>query len=208
MGVHGFRRTRAGRVTARMDVEERTALRGLLGELVVLVEPFDDPAQDPLAALVGIDDTAVAPDDPALARLLPNGYAEDADATEFRRYTERSLREGKVANARSMLATLERSGGKLVLSDQEALAWLTGLNDLRLVLGTRLAIDEDPDAIEARLAELSRVVLRWDGGGGESADRAEAAMAELGAYQAYDWLTYLQETLVHAVQGRGAPDDD
>lgn len=207
MADHGFRRTHAGRITARMDAESRVALRGMLTQLVELVEPEEPAAEDPLARLVGIDETAVVPDDPALARLLPSAYEEEADAAEFRRFTERSLREGKVANARSMLASLDRSGAKLVLSDQETQAWLAGLNDLRLVLGTRLDIGEDPDAIEARIDELSRVVLTWDGADG-TAERAQGAMAELGAYQAYDWLTYLQETLIRALQGQRTDDID
>lgn len=200
MTAQGFRRTRAGRVTVRMEDGERRVLAGMLDQLVGLVEPDIPADEDPLARMVGIDESAVVPDDPALARLLPSAYEQDAAAAEFRRFTERSLREGKVANARSMLASLERSGAKLVLSDQEALAWLTGLGDLRLVLGTRLGIDDDQDAIEARIEELSGVVLRWDDTGTESTARATAAMAELGAYQAYDWLTFLQETLVHALR--------
>ena len=70
-----------------------------------LLEPEGPDAHaqlDPLAAMVGIGTATEAPDDPALARLLPDAYGEDADASaEFRRYTELSLREKKQAQARA-----------------------------------------------------------------------------------------------------------
>ena len=49
---------------------------------------------------IGIDPFAVTPDDPALHRLFPDAYADDEDASaEFRRFTERSLRDGKLGRA-------------------------------------------------------------------------------------------------------------
>ena len=52
-----------------------------------------------------MDGPVTRPDDPVLERLLPDGYSEDEEGAEdanadFRRYTERGLRDGKVANAR------------------------------------------------------------------------------------------------------------
>ena len=54
-----------------------------------------------------IDPDAERPDDPALARLLPDAYADDDEASaEFRRFTERTLRETKMRAPLSASAPL------------------------------------------------------------------------------------------------------
>ncbi|MFN8156167.1 MAG: DUF2017 domain-containing protein [Candidatus Nanopelagicales bacterium] len=181
MASYGFRRTLKGRLVLRTDEVERTILTDVVTQLVELVEPEHDPAEDPLARLVGIDPEAERPDDPALARLFPDAYADDDEASsEFRRFTERSLREGKVANARTVLDSIARSGDKITLSEPEAQAWLGTLNDLRLALGSRLGIEEDNHHLFAALPD----------------DHPAAAV-----YSLYDWLSYLQETLVRSLMG-------
>jgi hypothetical protein len=183
VAVHGFRRSLGGRIVLRADVVERGILTDLVGQLVEFVAPEDEPDADPLARLVGIDPDAERPDDPALARLFPDAYADDDEAAgEFRRFTERSLREAKLANAAVVLDALDRAGDKdkVTLSDDEARAWLGTLNDLRLTLGSRLGIDEDSHELVASLAE------------------DDPAFA---VFHVYDWLTFLQETLVQALTG-------
>ena len=137
-----------------------------------------DPLDD-LARLLGQPGPATPPDDPVLARLLPDAYADDAEAAgDFRRFTEQELRNGKAAAARTVLATLPEGGGRVRLSEEEAQVWLRALNDVRLALGVRLSITED---FEARAADL------------DPADPRSAYM------WIYDWLTFLQETLVRAL---------
>ena len=202
MAVHGFRRTATGRIVVRLDDGERRLLQSLVTQLIAAVAPEQEPADaDPLARLVGIEADAAPPTDPALARLFPDGYGEQDPeaAAEFRRFTERSLREGKVESARTMLASLASSGTKVVLATAQAQAWLGALNDLRLMLGTRLEIDEDPEVMQARIDLLDRLA-RSSEPGQDPAD-AEAAAQELATLQVYDWLTFLQETLVRAVTG-------
>ncbi|TAK69006.1 MAG: DUF2017 domain-containing protein [Actinomycetota bacterium] len=185
MAGFGFRRSATGRLVLRADSVERELLESLVTQLEELVAPgYADPDADPLARLVGIDPAARVPTDPALARLFPDAYADDAEAAgEFRRFTERGLREGKVAAARVVRDSLVRSGDKLVLTAAEGQAWLHVLTDLRLTLGTRLEITEDN---HDELAALPQ-------------DDPRAAMLDV-----YDWLTYLQETLVRAVMSSGA----
>lgn len=144
----------------------------------------DNPGQAPdplddLARLLGQTGPATPPDDPVLARLLPDAYADDSEAAgDFRRFTEQELRNGKAAAARTVLATLPEDGGRVRLTEEEAQVWLRALNDVRLALGVRLSITED---FEARAADL------------DPADPRSAYM------WVYDWLTFLQETLVHAL---------
>lgn len=177
--MHGFRRTATGRIVLRVDAVEKGLLVTLLEQLAEFVAPEVADDEDPLVAMVGLDPDAVRPEDPALARLLPDAYLDDdAAAAEFRRFTERSLRETKLAHAQTALETLRRSGEKVTLSGDEAGAWLGALNDVRLALGTRLGVTEEG------MEELASLP--------DDDPRAPT-------FHIYDWLTYLQETLVRAM---------
>jgi hypothetical protein len=80
--------------------------------------------------------------DPALRRLFPPAYADDpAREAEFREMVRDELLEGKLAAIATMEATLDAER----LTEEELLAWLGALNDLRLVLGTRLDVTEETD---------------------------------------------------------------
>jgi Domain of unknown function (DUF2017) len=86
--------------------------------------------------------------DPALERLLPDGYRDNAeDAEEFRRFTQTELVDEKVAGALSIVDALkprtEKGAAHVLLSQGEAVAWLRSLNDIRLALGARLGIVDD-----------------------------------------------------------------
>ncbi|HUD80503.1 MAG TPA: DUF2017 domain-containing protein, partial [Streptosporangiaceae bacterium] len=132
-----------------------------------------------MAAQFSVAEAAELPDDPILARLLPDAYADDAKASgEFRRYTEIGLRSGKVAAAQTVLDTLPASGGRVRLSAADAQAWLRALNDVRLSLGVVLGVTDDFDDTVRNLP----------------ADDPRAAY--IGVYQ---WLAYLQESLVEAL---------
>jgi len=176
----GFTRTDSGRVLVRLDELERSILRSLADQVIGLIAPAaGTPDADPLAAMVGIADHAETPDDPVLARLLPDGYRDDPEAAgDFRRFTERGLREMKAAHARTVIAGLERSGDKVTLGDDECASWLGFLNDARLALGTRIGITEENHEELASLPD----------------DDPRAAM-----FQVYDWLTFMQDSLVRVV---------
>ena len=180
----GFRPALTGGVTARFGAGQASIVRSLVGQIIELVTAEADPerpapGQDDLAAQLGLSDNAELPADPILARLLPDAYADDPDAAaEFRRYTEIGLRSGKVAAAQTVLDTLPADGGKVKLKTQDAQAWLRALNDVRLSLGVVLGVTDDFDD---QLEELS-------------ADDPRAAY--IGVYQ---WLGYLQESLVEAL---------
>jgi hypothetical protein len=184
-----FRRRRGGRgraggsgvhaVAFTAEPGDAAVLRQLFEQLDELVAPPDETDPDPLAQMVGIGVATEPPDDPVLARLFPDAYPDDPKAaSEFRRYTEQSLRARKHAAVELVLATLEDPGRERMLTEEEASAWLGALNDLRLALGTRLEITED---IESQYATLT-------------ADDPRLALFEV-----YHWVSVLQETLVHCL---------
>ena len=189
----GFRRTARG-VSARFTAGQAGILRNLVAQVADLVggpgaaeaPPAEGPgeAADGLpmdfAAILATDGPSALPEDPVLARLLPDAYGDDPEAAgEFRRYTEHDLRSGKVASAQTVLATLPADGGRVRLSAGDAEAWLRSLNDVRLALGVVLGITED---YEREFGEL------------DPDDPREAYL------HVYDFLTFLQETLVRALR--------
>lgn len=122
-----IRRTPDGIRVSLHDGEARV-LRALAAELLELLADDGPAARGPV-----------------LARLLPDGYRDDpAAAAELREMTEPDLRAGKRAAARTLLETA-RDGGPLLLDEEAAEQWLAAVNDLRLALGTSLAVTEDDD---------------------------------------------------------------
>jgi hypothetical protein len=211
--TRGFRRTKKG-VTATFDSTQAGVLRRLASDIDELMQLRGDaertagasqdlPSDDPLAALFADFATGSAerPDDPVLARLLPDGYAgatdgdepgSDADAgadagaaadaasaaADFRRFTEADLRAGKSETARLILDSLPPDGGIILLDDDGAMGWLRGLNDMRLSLGTALEVGPDTEEEYLRLDPMSSRARRL---------------------YLYFWLGVLQETLIDAV---------
>jgi hypothetical protein len=180
-----FRRARKGGVSIVMGPVEHQVLLRVLGEMLELVsvESGGEAEDDPLARAVGIGTATEAPEDPALARLFPDGYTDDPEASaDFRRYTEPGLRSAKHERLATALSTLGEVPHKMLLDADEAQAWLGALNDSRLVLGERLGVTEDLEELISALGEDDpRLALLW----------------------VYDRLTYLQESLVQALWGGG-----
>jgi len=176
--TYGFQRTATGRIVLRADKVERGLLSSVARQVIDLVKPEEMPEDaDPLAAALGWTEGDVGPsDDPAVARLLPNAYADEAESADFRRFTERDLRQTKVQHATTVLEEIERSGEKITVGSPES--WLGTLNDARLAIGTRIQISEDNHEELAGLAE----------------DDPRA-----GLFHVYDWLTFLQESLVRCL---------
>ena len=187
--TYGFQRTATGRVVLRVDQVEKGLLASVARQVIDLVEPEEPAADaDPLAAQIGWIEGEVGPsDDPAVARLLPDAYADPKEASEFRRFTENDLRRTKVQHAKDVLAEIERSGDKITVSSADS--WLGTLNDARIAIGTRIQISQDN---HEELASLP-----------EGDPRA-------GLFHVYDWLTFLQESLVRCLDPSlyGFSDDD
>lgn len=177
----GFRSTRRG-IAASLDAGERDLLRSLFADVLGLLDAAEPADEDPLAALVGMDSSARVPEDPALLRLLPDAVrGDDDEALEFRRLTERSLRESKRSALRAAALLLENS--PVVLDPDQAPWFARALNDVRLVLGERLDLRTDADA--ERLHAITDP---------SKAEDVEGYMALV-----YNYVTWLQETLMTAM---------
>jgi hypothetical protein len=84
-------------------------------------------------------------DDPTLRRLFPTAYNEDAERDrEYQQLVRDELLERRLA----ALATVEATAQATELDEAALSGWLTALNDLRLVLGTRLDVSEDDHEVD------------------------------------------------------------
>lgn len=182
-----FRR-RKGTVVVSFAEHEAEILTNLLRNLVELLydgmPPRASSSGDELADLIGGDGPTAPPEDPVLQRLLPDAYkSDDEAAAEFRRFTERELRDGKAADARLVLAALENADSSaeedIPIDGDNQLAWLRTVNDLRLALGTRLGVEQDDYEVWENLDDDDPRRLTYD---------------------LYDWLGYLQSALLHNIQ--------
>ena len=164
-----FERLDEGVVAASFTELERELLTDLATQVVELLG--SQTAGD-AAGMGGGDAT---PADPAIARLLPDAYRDDEEASrEFRRFTENSLAARKVSNAQALVAAVADSG-EIELGVEAQQAWLRALTDIRLIIASRLGIENDGD---------------------EGNDETDA---DLMMQDIYDWLGMVQGSLIEAL---------
>ncbi|MBW8749854.1 MAG: DUF2017 domain-containing protein [Propionibacteriales bacterium] len=191
--MSGFTRHRkSGAAVTTFTAFEADLLRSLAAQLIELLRnesATEDIASDSLEDLLDFTGPTREPEDPVLARLFPTAYPEDEEAAaEFRRYTEADLRNGKAAGAATVIDTLEEAGlpvepedGLFIdieLDQPTALTWMRSFTDMRLAIATRLGIEDGDEEIWYSLPD----------------DDPRAQVHDI-----YDWVGYLQETLVQAV---------
>ena len=123
-------------------------------------------------------------DDPAGKRLFPAAYldpTEEAAETQWKAMVHPDLMRQRLDALALVATSLERATREgewmeLSLEPDDVQAWLGVLNDVRLVLGTRLGVTEDDQQI--------------------TPDDPRA-----GAYSVYAWLTGLQGDLIEQLLG-------
>lgn len=177
-----FTVTADGRVLASFDEAETNILLSLSRQFSELLAA----AEQPSAAL-----------DPALARLFPDAYRDDPDASaEFSGYTRTDI-----ASVKSSAATLVHDGlaraiphdgedavgddrldGGILLDSGASWSWLRHLADLRLTIAARLGVVDDPHAFD------------------EDPDPQSLSEDDLLARSVFDWLGYVQELLIAALE--------
>lgn len=191
--TEGFTPRRGAGVLATFSGFEADLLRSLAAQLVELLRnevAAPTSSNDPLEDMLDFSGPTTAPEDPVLARLFPTAYLDDDEAAgEFRRFTERGLRDGKARHAITIIDMLEAAGLPDELPDDEvwidvelslseAQAWLKSFTDMRLALASRLGVEEgDEDYWDSLPEEDPRAHV----------------------HDIYQWVGFLQETLVHAL---------
>lgn len=184
-----FRSRRKGAVYVELPPYAAGLLANLTRQLIELLSDGEatSRSEDPLEAMVGLDGPRDAPEDPALRRLLPDAHREDPEqAAEFRRLTERSLRDGKLRDAAVVLGGLSAVDEGITEDlefeiDREAVrSWLRCLTDLRLTLAERLGVTANDETY-------------W-----QSLDPDDE---KLPVYEIYQWLGHLLESLLDAAKG-------
>jgi hypothetical protein len=146
------RRTRPGDFEVRLSDGERDILRSVAPQLGSLLEGDLD--------------------DPGLRRLFPVAYHDDPERdAEYQALVKDALADRR----RASIATLTETVDATRLDEAQVLAWIGAVNDIRLVLGTRLDVSEDMDGVP------------------------EPADPDAPLYALYGYLGYLLDSLVDAV---------
>lgn len=172
-----------GEITIELHPQESIILGNLVSQLLGLLQSHSslelDP--DPLLARYEIGGTDCLPEDPALAKLLPNAYLDPTLAGEFRKVTEQGLLNRKIEDA--LLVATALSGGVPEHLDLEALSgdsdaeatiffltpdtlepWVRTLTALRLSIAARLGIETEESYAELRALdehEETFVIYEW-----------------------------------------------
>ncbi len=147
-----IRRGVDGAVVLELAAEERALLSELAADLRLLLQE--------------------EPTDPALRRLFPPAHDDETLERDFRELT----RDGLVSGRERSLDLIVETADRTTLSAEEADGWLRALNDARLVLGTRLDVQEDFDwdELDARTPRGQQLAI-------------------------YAYLSWIQEQLVEAL---------
>jgi hypothetical protein len=149
-----FRRRR-GRFVVSLGAGERELLRELCRQSRELLE-----AEDPSS-------------NPSVARLFPAAYKDDPlRSLEFETNLGGSPRNGKIA----ALDTVERTVEASELSEEELLVWMGTVNDVRLLLGTRIDITEESTERDYPEGDTNH-----------------------DAFQVYAYLTWLEDRMLRAL---------
>ncbi len=121
-----FRTKRNGFVEIKITDEERHLIAELIEQLRELV----------------LSTSPEGSVDPSIRRLYPTAYVEDAEQEhKYQRLMRDQLLERRLAHLDVVESTLRDEE----LSPETLIAWITSINDLRLVLGTHLDVSEDDE---------------------------------------------------------------
>lgn len=179
------------RFRSSLAPHEAALLKNMVTSVQGMLDERESAApSDPLTQITGIrTGHSQRPDDSTMRRLLPDFFKPQRDhpagaaAADSLNGALRSLHEpdiidAKKAAAQRLLDTLPDDGGRFELTEADANAWISAVNDVRLALGTMLEI------------------------GPEGPDRLPPDHPLAGHLDVYQWLTVLQEYLVLGLLGK------
>jgi hypothetical protein len=179
------------RFRSTLAAHEAALLTSLVSSMLGMLEERESSSPaDELEEITGIQTgNSQPPQDDTMKRLLPDFYRSHTDhpagsgTAESLNSALRSLHEPEIIDAKRqaaqrVLETLPEGGGKFELTESDAHAWASAVNDVRLALGTMLDVGSNgPDALPP-----------------------DHPMA--GHLDVYQWLTVLQEYLVLGLMGK------
>lgn len=162
-------RKRDGTYRLELGEEEQALLAALADQLDPLL---DDPSADP-----------------GLRRLFPPAHTEDVLAE-----AQWEIEQGaQLRDARRAALEVVRAPAAGRLSEDELIAWVQGVNSLRLVLAERLDIDGDERAEEAAIERAITLMGDPDA----PASERDAARRLINMWQVYELLGAM---VAHAVR--------
>jgi hypothetical protein len=115
---------------------------------------------------------------PVHERLYPAAYEDDNDEAKYKDLIGDSLSTHKLEALATVTKAVRKRGTDVIISVDEFDAWLQTITDMRLVIGTRLDVDE---------ARMSEVVSPRD--------------PDAHALAVLHWLGWLTEGLIEARNG-------
>lgn len=159
-----------GEITIELHPQESLILENLVSQLLALLQSHSSVAldPDPLLASYEIGGTDCLPEDPALARLLPNAYLDPDLAGDFRKVTEQGLINRKIEDALVVATTLSGEipehiefsdaedddhapdGTVFSLTAGTLEPWVRTLTALRLSIAARLGVEKESEYAELR----------------------------------------------------------
>ena len=146
--------------------------------LAALADQLDPLLEDPSA-------------DPGLRRLFPPAHPDD-----LLREAEWQIQQGTdLRDAHRAALAVVRTGGAEPLSEDELVAWVQGINALRLVLAERLGVDGDEDAEQAAVEQAFALADDPD----VAVEERDRARRLLGMWQVYHLLADMVADAVRAL---------
>ena len=152
------RRAPDGWIALGLGRRERAIVRALVADLRDIVGAaapppgltvtdeapiVDDDAEDRGGVAGDVDVAEDVVTDPVTSRLYPDARRDDPGwSGRFRDMVRGDLDDGRRANIGVVEDTIDAS----MIDDRQAEAWLHVLNDVRLVMGTRLGVTDETEA--------------------------------------------------------------
>lgn len=185
-----------GILKLRLEFDEAQLLDGLISQLIDLLQSHSQTAldPDPLFASLEVGGSDSLPEDPALARLFPDAFADEAEASAFRRLNEQGLVNRKLQDALDVSSALglgnapDVDGERTIEVDITARtmpAWVRTLTALRIAIAARIGLVEEGDQVQLLASEETR-----------------------GTVLVYDWLAAILDSILRMSEDDASEDDD